>query len=319
MTADRFVRPGRLRPGDRIAVVGTSSPIGDGDVDRIYTMAARLGLDPVMYPSVTAEDDNLPYLSGSDRLRADDLTAAWCDDGVAAVWASRGGYGAMRMLDLCDWAAMAAAEPKVLLGYSDVTCVHEAVAARLGLATLHAPMPASVRVAGSEPTVDHLRSVLFDPESDAAMDPAGGTALTTLVAGSAEGWLTGGNLSVLAGTIGSRTSLADREGALAFVEEVSAQPYQIDRNLTTMLRAGWFEGVRGVVLGGITDCGTPADPHDRTPALRVFTERLAPLGVPVAAGLPVGHDEVNHTLGLGIPARLDATAGTLRHLQPALG
>ena len=85
MTADRFVRPARLRPGDRVAVVGTSSPIGAGDVDRITAMATRLGLDLVVYPSVTAVDGDLPYLSGSDRLRADDLTAAWCDDTVVAA------------------------------------------------------------------------------------------------------------------------------------------------------------------------------------------------------------------------------------------
>ena len=104
-----------------------------------------------------------------------------------------------------------------------------------------------------------------------------------------------------------------------FLEEVNAEPYQIDRKLTMMLRAGWFEGVAGVVLGGLTSCGTPADPQDRSMALRVCTERLAPLGVPVAAGLPVGHDDVNHTLPLGVLARLDATTGTLRLLQPALG
>ena len=318
MTAERFVRLGRLNPGDRVAVVGTSSPIGEGDVDRISALAGRLDLEPVVYPSVTAIHHDLPYLSGSDRLRADDLTAAWCDDSVVAVWASRGGYGAMRMLDLCDWAAMAGANPKLLLGYSDVTCVHEAVAARLGLATLHAPMPASDRVASSEPTVEHLRSVLFDPQSSAARNPAGATALTTLVDGSAEGWLTGGNLSVLASTVGSPTALPDREGALVFLEELNARPYEIDRNLTTLLRAGWFDGVVGVVLGGLTDRGTPPDPQDLAPALRVFTERLASLGVPVAAGLPVGHDEVNLTLPLGVLARLDATSGTLRLLQTAL-
>jgi muramoyltetrapeptide carboxypeptidase len=318
VSGDRFLRPHRLRPGDRVAVVGTSSPIGAGDVDRISALAERLGLEAVVYPSATATDDALPYLSGPDQLRARDLTTAWCDDSVVAVWASRGGYGAMRMLDLCDWPAMAAAGPKVLLGYSDVTCVHEAVAARLGLASLHAPMPASVRVAASEQTVEHLRSVLFDPGCEAAMEPSAGTTLTALVPGSAEGWLTGGNLSLLAATIGSRTQLVDHEGALVFLEEVNAEPYQIDRNLTTMLRAGWLDGVTGVVLGGLTGCGPAADPHDRSAALRVFADRLAPLGVPVAAGLPVGHDEVNHTLGLGILARLDTTEGTLRLLEPPL-
>jgi muramoyltetrapeptide carboxypeptidase len=317
VTDDRFVRPARLLPGDRVAVVGTSSPIGDGDVDRIIALAGWLDLEPILYPSVTATGP-LPYLSGSDRQRADDLTAAWCDDTVAAVWASRGGYGAVRMLDLCDWDAMARARPKLLLGYSDVSCLHEAVASKLGIASLHAPMAASSRVAANEQTRRHLRAVLFDPESDEARNPAGTSTLTTLVPGSAEGWLTGGNLSVLAATIGSRTHLSDHHGALVFLEDLNEVPHRIDRDLTRMLRSGWFEGVTGVVLGGLTNCGPADSPEDLTLTLEVFADRLAPLGVPIAAGLPVGHDEVNHTLALGIDARLDATNGTLRLLQPAL-
>ena len=300
-----------------MAVVGTSSPIGAGDVDQISLLARWLELEPILFPSVTATGA-LPYLSGSDRQRADDLTAAWCDDTIAAVWASRGGYGAMRMLDLCDWDAMARVRPKLLLGYSDVTCIHEAVAARLGIASLHAPMPASSRVAASEQTQRHLRAVLFDPESDEGMNPAGSRTLTALAHGTAEGWLTGGNLSVLAATIGSPTHLSDHQGALVFLEELNSQPYEIDRNLTTMLRSGWFAGVAGIVLGGLTDCGPPETPGDITQALDVFADRLGPLGVPMASGLPVGHDEVNHTLALGVDARLDATNGTLRLLEPAL-
>jgi muramoyltetrapeptide carboxypeptidase len=222
------------------------------------------------------------------------------------------------MLDLCDWDAMTRVRPKLLLGYSDVSCIHEAVASQLGMASLYAPMPASSRVASNEQTRRHLRAVLFDPESDDAMNPAGDSTLTSLVPGSADGWLTGGNLSVLAATIGSRTQLGDHEGALVFLEDLNAQPYEIDRNLTTMLRSGWFDGVAGIVLGGLTDCGPPEAPDDLTQTLEVFADRLGPLGVPIASGLPVGHDAVNRTLALGVDARLDSTNGTLRLLQPAL-
>jgi muramoyltetrapeptide carboxypeptidase len=317
VTTDRFVRPGRLVRGDRVAVVGTSSPIGEGDVDRIDALARWLEVEPIRYPSVTATG-SLPYLSGSDRQRADDLTTAWCDDTVAAVWASRGGYGAIRMLDLCDWEAMARVRPKLLLGYSDVSCVHEAVASKLGIASLHAPMPASARVEENEETRRHLRAVLFDPESDEAMNPAGDSMLTQRVPGVAEGWLTGGNISVLAATIGSPTHLAHHEGALVFLEDLNEPPNRIDRDLTTMLRSGWFDGVTGIVLGGLTACGPAEAPDDLTQTFEMFADRLGPLGVPIASGLPVGHDEVNRTLALGIHARLDATNGTLRLLRPAL-
>jgi muramoyltetrapeptide carboxypeptidase len=317
MSTITFTRAARLHPGDEIAVVATSSPLEPGDDLIAGELARSLGLVPTMFASVGASEPT-GLLAGSDEVRAGDVEAAWCDDRFAAVWSARGGYGAARMLDRIDWERCRSARPKVLLGYSDVTCVHEAVAAKLGMASLHAPMLGSSRVRDSPGIVEHLRAVLFAPESDDAMDLVGPAQTTPLAPGRAAGWVTGGNLSLLASTLGSRTALPSRAGSIAFLEDVTEEPYRIDGYLTSLLRSGWFDGVVAIALGDFTECGPKEDKTNPAQAIAVCVERLAGLGVPMLAGLPIGHGESNRTLSLGVRAELDADAGTFRLTEPAL-
>jgi len=317
VTAPTFRQARRLRPGDEVAVVATSSPLEEGDSDLAEEFVRSLGLVPTLFPSVF-ESGPAAFLAGADALRARDLEQAYADDRFAAVWSARGGYGAARMLDLVDWPRLRTATPKAVLGYSDVTAVHEAFASKLGLATLHAPMPASKRLRTDPIGVAHLRATLFDPDGDAATDLVGGAPTAAVVGGRARGWLTGGNVSQLAAAIGTATALPDHTGALVFLEDVTEEPYRIDGYLTAMLRSGWFDGVVGVVLGDFTDCGTAEDRSATEPVATVLAERLSGLGVPVVGGLRVGHGDVNRTLPLGVRADLDADAGVLRLRQPGL-
>ena len=317
MSPAPFARASRLHPGDEIAVIATSSPLEAGDDAIAEDLARAFGLVPTLFASVGASGP-VSFLAGSDEVRAGDFEAAWCDDRYAAIWSARGGYGAARMLDLIDWDRCRAARPKVLLGYSDVTCVHEAVAAKLGLASLHAPMLGSSRVRDSPEMVAHLRSVLFAPDSDDAMDLVGPAQTTALAGGRAVGWVTGGNLSLLASTIGTRTALPSRDGAIAFIEDVTEEPYRIDGYMTSLVRSGWFDGVVGVALGDFTECGPKDDKANPAEAIEVCAERLGRLGVPILSGIPIGHGKSNRTLGLGVAAELDADAGTFRLAEPAL-
>jgi muramoyltetrapeptide carboxypeptidase len=317
MNPSPFARARRLHPGDEVAVIATSSPLEPGDDAIAEELARSLGLVPSMFASVAARAPQ-SFLAGPDEVRAGDFEAAWCDDRFAAVWSARGGYGAARMLDLIDWERCRAARPKVLLGYSDVTCVHEAVASKLGLASLHAPMLGSSRVRDSPGIVAHLRAVLFEPDSVEASDLVGPAPTESIVGGRAAGWVTGGNLSLLASTIGSDTSLPSREGAIAFLEDVTEEPYRIDGYLTSLLRSGWFDGVVGIALGDFTECGPKDDKANPAHAIEVCSERLGRLGVPILAGIPSGHGESNRTLALGVGAELDADAGTFRLTEPAL-
>jgi muramoyltetrapeptide carboxypeptidase len=291
-----------------VAVVAPSGPV---DPERLAAGGAvlrDLGLDVVVGKHVLARVDlaeiepvrpGWQALAGADADRAADLRAAWCDPAVRAVLCARGGYGATRVLEHLDWTAMAAAAaghgPKILHGSSDITALHVAFGRRLGVTTSFGPMVAALLAdAGGEPvTLAHARAALFG-----RAEPVRGRR--ALVGGRAEGPLTGGNLSLLAALTGTAHAAEPAAGRIAFLEDATEQPYRIDRMLGQLLQAGWFAGVAGIALGSWIDCGDPAE------LAAVFLARLGPLGVPLLAGLPVGHGSPQLTIELGARARLDA-------------
>jgi muramoyltetrapeptide carboxypeptidase len=257
--------------------------------------------------NVRGQHEQLSYLSASDAERAADFMSAWCDPSVRAVFCARGGYGAQRMVDLLDWDALASAGPKVLVGFSDVTALHQAFAARLGISTIHGPVVTSIG-AGDDESREHLRAMLFDPVPGVRLTLQ---ALQAIVPGRAEGVLVGGNLALLAAELGTANSQPAAE-SIAVLEDVGEEIYRLDRLLTQLLRAGWFDGVRGIAVGQFTDCGEPE-------SVRYLVEdRLAPLAVPMLWDVPTGHVDRNLAFPLGVRAILDADEGTLVVADPPL-
>ncbi|MFJ4466060.1 LD-carboxypeptidase [Streptomyces sp. NPDC089424] len=303
-----LVRPPRLAAGARVAVVATSGPVPEERLQSGLDVLRGWDLDPVVAPHVLDRHADLPYLAGTDADRAADFQAAWCDPAVAAVLCARGGYGAGRMIDLLDWDALRAAGPKVLVGFSDVTALHEAFATRLGLVTLHGPMAAGVDFIKNARAQDHLRATLFAPETVRTIVSGGGA----LVPGRARGVTSGGCASLLAAELGTPHARTDTRGGLLMLEDVGEEPYRLDRILTQLLRAGRFDGVAGIALGSWLDCG----PYGRL--RQVFADRLGGLGVPVAEEFGFGHGEGALTIPFGVRAELDAEAGTLTLEEPAL-
>lgn len=306
-----LLRPRRLRPGDRVAIVAPSGPVPRELLDAGLDILRGWDLDPQVMPHVLDVHPRLDHLAGTDADRARDLTDAWCDPAVAAVLAARGGYGAQRTVDLLDWEALRAAGPKAFVGYSDITALHGAVAARLGQATVHGPMPATASFLKDAATQDHLRRTLLAPETVTEIAPAGAR---TLVPGRARGTTFGGCLSLLAGELGVRGRRPARPdgGGILLLEDVGEKPYRIDGYLTHLLRSGELDGVTGIVLGSWHDCG----PYEEVRA--VLLDRLAPLGVPVVEELGFGHGPATLTLPLGVPAALDADACVLTLEETAL-
>ncbi|OUD05009.1 S66 peptidase family protein [Streptomyces swartbergensis] len=306
-----LLRPPRLAPGTRVAVVAPSGPVPEERLQAGLDVLRGWDLDPVVAPHVLGRHRELDYLAGTDAQRAADLQNAWCDPTVAAVLCARGGYGAQRMADLLDWEAMRAAGPKVFAGFSDITVLHQAFATRLGLATLYGPAAAGVDFIKNARAQEHLRATLFDPESVRTVTavPPGGTAL---VPGRARGVTLGGCLSLLASDLGTPHALAGARGGLLLIEDVGESPYRVDRYLTQLLRTGWLDGVAGIVLGSWAACG----PYEELRA--VLADRLGGLGVPVVEEFGFGHGEGALTMPLGIPAELDASTGTLAFDVPAL-
>jgi muramoyltetrapeptide carboxypeptidase len=302
----RARRPARLRPGDRVAVVAPSGPVPP---DRLAQGCARLrarGLEVTLGAHALARHGRT---AGTDAERAADLTAAWCDDGVAAVLCARGGYGALRLLDRLDAAAFAAARPKAFVGSSDATVLHRWLARHAGVVTLYGPMVAGRALGSGElgpAWADHLVRTLTAPDEVVELTAP---AAAELVPGSAAGVVTGGNLNLLAALLGSPEAGAGR-GSIVVLEDVNKESHRLDRLLTQLLRAGWFDGVAGVVAGTWANCGPDADD--------VLLERLGPLGVPVLAGFDVGHGPRQLTVPLGVPATLDTARRSLRYALPAL-
>lgn len=304
-------RPRRLTAGDRVAVVAPSGGLVPGRLERGVSVLESWGLRVEVMPSVLAGNPELPYLAAPDAGRAADLEKAWLDPDVAAVVCARGGYGAQRIVDQLDWTAMAAQpEPKVFVGYSDVTALHEACAVRLGLSTLYGPMAAAA-VFGADPaTAEGLRRTLFEPESVQLLTSA---TAECLLPGRARGVTAGGCLSLLATDRGTPFARAGFEGTILLLEDVDEDLYALDRLLTQMLRSGALAGVAGIALGSWQDC-RPSPERIR----RLMLDRLGPLGVPVVWELGFGHCPSSLTVPLGVPAVLDADAGTLRLELPAL-
>jgi muramoyltetrapeptide carboxypeptidase len=289
------VLPQRLRQGDRVAVV---APSGRVDAGRLATGLEYLkawGLELDVMPSVLAGHERLRYLAAHDEARAEDLRKAWLDPQYAAVFCARGGYGVQRMIEYVDFDELVAV-PKWFLGFSDVTALHEPLNAR-GLVTLHGPMAAAVEQLAVPDGLERLRALLFEPET--VTDLLQGAR--TVVGGVARGRLRGGNLALLASSVGTPTY--SPPVGVVVLEEVNEEAYQADRLLTQLLRAGWFDKVTGLVIGAFSKGGAGLDDTIR--------ERLEPLGVPTVEGAAIGHEPLNLAVPLGLPVRLDATAGTL--------
>lgn len=302
-------RPRALRPGDRVAVVCVSGPVETEPLATGLDALRFAGLEPVVYPSATEPGSFRDYLAGDDKTRAADLVAALTDPDIPGIIFARGGYGAQRTLECVDWDRIAGAgpPPKVLAGYSDLTAILEAVAVKLGWASLFSPM-AAMR--------DRQAHYSFGSMLRTLTRPADATEIrypdaVTVTGGTARGVTMGGTLSLLSSSLGTDTSWPARGGIL-LLEDTGEEPYRLDRMLTQLRRSGYLDGVAGVIAGSFTDCGPREEVHE------ILAERLGDLGVPMLAWANVGHGGRFQTFPVGIAAELGADAATLRLLDPPL-
>lgn len=310
-----MTRPRALVHGDTLGVLAPAGPSQSPErLAAAVAALAELGFEARLAPSCRASRG---YLAGTDRGRAQDLEDLFSDPGVAGIVCLKGGYGSPRILDLVDW-GLVAAHPKLLVGYSDITALHLAMAKTCKLVGIHGPMPSSDMV----PQLDAFSraSWLRATTSTAALGllepPPGCPGPETLVGGRARGPLVGGNLSLVAALMGTPWELDTRDKIL-FLEDVGEEPYRVDRMLTQLRLAGKFRDCAGIVLGGFTRCEPPKD----KPSLslrEVFEDILLPVGRPCILGFAAGHCVPSHSLVLGVMAELDADSGSLSFLEAAL-
>ena len=317
-----LLKPARLEPGDVIGVCCPASPPPEPqNLDRGLAALERMGFRTRVAPYARARHG---FLAGSDRQRAADLMRLFADRRVKAIFCLRGGYGASRILDRLDYRRIRE-QPKILLGYSDITALHCALLKRAGLISFHGPMLNSdlIREPVPEFTAQSLWRTLMQAEPAGALRgslPAPEGDVTVIRAGVAEGRLVGGNLALLAALVGTPYLPTFRQRIL-FLEDIEEAPYRVDRMLTQLLSAGLLQTVAGVAVGVMRNCLDPRrDQFNeyRQTVMDVLRERLAPLRVPVVADLPFGHVPVNATLPVGVRARLDGRRGDLVVLEAAV-
>ena len=313
-----LLRARRLQPGDTIALINPSSAMYERQPFELATESLQaLGFKVREAPNLRARRG---HLAGTDAQRAGDVNAMVADAGVHGLLALSGGSGGNRILPLVDYAAIRRT-PKFIGGFSDLTALINAVQARTGLVTFHCPMGSSEWNAFS---VQHFRGTVMDAQAmllanpqdrdDLLVQRAGRTRV--LRGGTARGPLVGGNLAVLAAMAGS-AYWPKFDGALLFLEEVNEFIYRVDRMLSTLKLAGALDRVAGVVLGAFTNC-TPGEGFGTSTLDEVFDDHFGPLNVPVYSGASFGHIRRKFTLPVGLPAEMDADAGTVRLLQAAV-
>lgn len=301
-TNHHAVRPPALRRGDLVMLVSPSGPTSAERVARGTELLAGWGLRVATAPHTYARTG---FLAGNDLQRLADLNAAFADPAVRGVVCTRGGYGTQRVVDGIAMAAVRA-DPKVVVGFSDITALQLALWRGARLATLHGPGAAWLDERTGPASVGSLRAALMCADPVVLKREPGGDTAAVAVPGTATGPLLGGNLCLLTSSIGT-PDMPDLSGAILLLEEVAEPPYKVDRMLTQLRRAGALDRLAGVALGQFTGC---ADDWPVT-VCDVLADRLCDLGVPVLGGLPVGHGLGQLTVPLGVPATIDVAAGTL--------
>lgn len=310
--------PRALKPGDTVGLVSpaNASWMSD-DFDYAIDTLKALGFQ-------VREGRHLRSrwgkFGGTDAERAGDLNAMFADPAIAGIFAMTGGSGCNRIVDKLDYATIRR-DPKYFGGFSDITCLLNAIQRQTGLVTFHAPVGESEWNGYS---VENFQAVVMRGEAATLRNPepsrgdnlvARGERTVTLRGGKARGVLVGGNLSVLSSLAGS-AYFPDCRGAILFIEEINEYLYRVERMLSTLRLAGAFDQLAGVVIGQFTKC-EPGDGYGNLTLEEILNDYFLPLNVPVYRGAMFGHVKLKLTVPVGAPAEVDADARTIRLLQPA--
>ena len=302
-----MITPKSLYKGARVAIVAPAScmkVVGEEreeKLNQLVQVLADIGLEAVLYPTCRS---GYGYLGGTDEERAKDIMDAFTDPAIDGVFCLRGGYGVQRMLDLLDFDRIKE-NPKWFAGYSDITALHMALNQKCDLITYHAPMPSTEMIAEDYDayTKEWLEKAMF---GGLCGELPSYTECETMNGGKAEGVLCGGNLSLIAASMGTPFEL-DTKDKILFLEDVGELPYRIDGMINHLRLAGKFEDCRGIVMGYYTNC----EPEETTMTLKQIFKDLLPKDKPVILNYSCGHSMPTMTLPLGKMAALDADAKTL--------
>jgi muramoyltetrapeptide carboxypeptidase len=305
----KLIKPAALKPGDTVGFITPASnvPNAADSYAKLDRSMQVLGLRARFAKNVRK---HAGYVAGPESARVEDLHAMFSDPEIKAVFCVRGGYGSPQLLDRIDY-DLIRRNPKIFLGYSDITALHLAIHQRTGLVTFHGP---AWNRELTPYTISHVQRVLFSGEAIGKIPVAPDHPVKALVRGKVRGRLVGGNLSLITSLLGTPYEI-DTRGAIFFVEDVMEDPFRIDRMFTQLRLAGKLDGIAGLVWGECHLCRSKTDPPYSLE--EVYDRLLRKLEVPVLSGLAFGHTDDQATLPYGVMARLDSDQGELVIEEPA--
>ena len=312
------IKPSRLKPGDTIGLIAPGSYIDGRELKDSIKNLNELGFDVVYTNNILSKNG---YFSGTDKQRASDVEQMFYRKDVSGIMCVRGGYGCTRILPLLNYNVIKV-NPKVIIGYSDVTSLLYGIYKNTGLICFHGPIATSTF---NDFTLDYFRKTLIDPVENLVLkNPVPESEdkeykPKTIKDGIVRGELVGGNLSTVLSLIGTPYD-CDTRNKIIFLEEMEEDPYRIDRMLTQMRMAGKFKDAAGVALGVFRDC----EPSEKSSfdssftLIEVLKNRLGDLNIPVVYGMSFGHIKNKFTIPEGIKAELDASKQTITLLETAV-
>lgn len=311
------IKPKRLKKGDTIGLISPGSYISDTGLEKAVKNIESLDLNVKLSQNIRAKRG---YNAGTDQERLSDLHQMFEDKQVNGIWCARGGYGCSRLLPKINY-RLIRKNPKILVGYSDITALLNTIFYQTRVVGFHGP------VASSDFTpyvTSHIQNVLFEPQNTYTFSSAqenlnkedSNYHPQLIQPGIATGHLVGGNLSLISALAGTSFIQKDKKH-LIFLEDIGEKPYRIDRMLTQLRQSGYFKNASGIVLGIFTDCEADSDDSSLT-LLETLRDRLGDLNIPILYGMSIGHIANQCILPLGINATLNTDTATITLLESAV-
>ena len=288
-----MIQPSYLQKGDTVAIVSTARKITSDNIISAIKLLEKWGLQVIIGETIGSEENQF---SGSDEKRIADFQQQLDNPKVKAIWCARGGYGTVRLIDKLDFSAFKK-HPKWIVGYSDITVLHSHIH-NFGIETLHATMPINLEN-NSQQTLESLKKSFFGKNLSYEIP-----ADEKNKSGNASGELVGGNLSVLYSLLGSNSSIKT-DGKVLFIEDLDEYLYHIDRMCINLKRNGYFENLKGLVVGGMTDMHDNEIPFGKT-AKEIILDCVSEYDFPVIFNFPAGHLDDNRTMIFGRKVTLDS-------------
>lgn len=289
-----MLKPDFVKKGDKVAIVSTARKINFREVEDAIYILKQWSLVPVIGSTIGKEHNQF---AGTDQERISDFQNMLDDPEIKAIWCARGGYGTVRIIDALDFSKVTK-KPKWIIGYSDITVLHSHLH-NLDICSIHAAMPIDIHK-GTEASMTTLRDTIFGKSVEYIIPTSKKNR-----AGYAKGQLVGGNLSILYSLCGSSSSI-DTTGKILCIEDLDEYLYHIDRMLQNLKRNGYFDGLSGLIVGGMTNMHDNTIPFGKKPK-RIILDLIEEYDFPVVFKFPMGHIEDNQALLLGAEVVLNVT------------